>query len=148
MPGSTMFLSEIQFANALPRIYVTLLGISMVVSSLQLINALSPIPTTVFGMTVFLQPTIKVLLLVLIMALQPFRESYTVLSSDVIESGITKLVGADGIRPYAYETIVVTVLGMTVFLQPTIKVLLLVLIMALQPFRESYTVLSSSTTVN
>ena len=32
---------------------------------------------------------------------------------DVIESGITKLVGADGIRPYAYETIVVTVLGMT-----------------------------------
>ena len=66
---------------------------------------------------------------------------------DVIESGITKLVGADGIRPYAYETIVVTVLGMTVFLQPTIKVLLLVLIMALQPFRESYTVLSSDTVI-
>ncbi len=39
----------------------------------------------------------------------------------------------------------VTVLGMTVFLEPIIKVLLSVSIMALQLFRESYTGLPLST---
>ena len=43
--------------------------------------------------------------------------------------------------------IIFTVLGMTVFLQPKISELLLVLMMALQLFRESYTVLPSDTVI-
>ena len=42
---------------------------------------------------------------------------------------------------------VATVFGMTVFLQPPISALVLVLMMALQLFRESYTVFPASTMI-
>ena len=58
---------------------VTLLGISMLVKPLQPEKAPPPMDVTVLGMVVFLQPTIRVLSLVRISALQLSRESYVAL---------------------------------------------------------------------
>ena len=54
---------------------MTLFGIITVVNELQPLNALSPILVTLFGIVVFLQPTIKLFVDDLIIALQLFLES-------------------------------------------------------------------------
>ena len=54
---------------------VTELGMIAEVRPVQLLKAKFPIEVTVFGMTVFLQPDTNSLVLVLMMALQLFRES-------------------------------------------------------------------------
>ena len=68
----------VQYPNALGSMEITELGISIEVKLLQPLNALYPIVVTEFGMTVFLQPETNSLVLVLIMALQFSRESYTI----------------------------------------------------------------------
>ena len=53
----------------------------MLVSAQQLLNALSPISVTESGITVLAHPCIRRFVLVSMMALQLFRESYTVFPS-------------------------------------------------------------------
>ena len=76
--GITTYDRLIQFSNAATPMHVTEVGIIMLVKPLQLKNAPSPIEITEFGMVVFWQPKINVLVAVSMMALQLFRESYTV----------------------------------------------------------------------
>ena len=52
----------------------------MLVKLEQPLNALSPILVTPLGIIVFLQPAIRVFEAVSIIALHPFRDSYTALS--------------------------------------------------------------------
>ena len=55
---------------------VTLSGMVMATRSVHLENASLPMQVTLSGMIVCLQPTIKVLMAVKMIALQSFRESY------------------------------------------------------------------------
>lgn len=73
--------SPLHKLNALLSMEVTELLMSIEVRPVQLENAEFPMEVTVFGMTVFMQPAIKTLVLVMMMALQLFRESYTVFSA-------------------------------------------------------------------
>ena len=62
------------------------------VSPVQPRKALLPMEVTVFGITVFLQPTINVLVALLMMALQLLLLSYTVLpAATVIDVRLLKL---------------------------------------------------------
>ena len=70
----------LQLQNALLPMLTTPSGIIKEVRLLPE-KALSPIHITLLGITVALQPSIKVLVLVSIMALQPSRESYIALPS-------------------------------------------------------------------
>ena len=73
----------LQLEKACMPIVLTELGIFSVVKP-QYIKDCSPIDVTVFGMVVFLQPIIKLLVSVSIIALQLSRESYLLLSSSTI----------------------------------------------------------------
>ena len=127
-------------------------------------NAYEPIFLISLGIFVFLQPKIKVLVFVSIIALQLFLESYVVLlESTFIFSNSEQFKKTDsaisltelGIviddistRSNAYEPIFLISLGIFVFLQPKIKVLVFVSIIALQLFLESYVVLLESTFIS
>ena len=76
-----MLVRPVQPENALLPIVVTLLGMVMLVRPQLYSNAPSPMEVTFFGIMVFSQPAISLLLSVLMIALQPFRESYFVLPS-------------------------------------------------------------------
>ena len=67
--------NDVQSLNAYSPIEVTLSGIVMDVKDEQFWNALLPIDVTLFGMIVFLQPKIRVLVLVSMVELQLFLES-------------------------------------------------------------------------
>ena len=73
--GMVIEVKPVQPANALSPIYYTLLGMVIEVKPVQPSNALASIPVTLLGITVVLQPTINVLFLVLIIALQLSLES-------------------------------------------------------------------------
>ena len=111
-----------------------------------------------------MQPLIMVFVAVSMIALQFSRESYTLFStSTVIDAReeqpekqlLPMLVTDDGMLMDAREEQLlkepsyrfVTELGITVFIQPRIKVLVAVSMTALQLFLESYIVLSLSTTI-
>ena len=97
--------SDVQPEKALLPIEVTELGMEILVRDEQPEKALSPMEVTVFGMTLLLQPNIKVLLLVSMMALQLSLLSKTGLSVDTImETREEQL-------PNALLPIVVTVWG-------------------------------------
>lgn len=81
----------LHFSKAPDPILVTDGGMVIDIKSWQFENAYAAKLVTVLGMTVFLQPTIRVLVAVSIMALQPSRLSYTGLPlSTVIEFGAEK----------------------------------------------------------
>jgi hypothetical protein len=83
------------------------------------------------GMTVFWQPRTSTLSAVLMIALQLSRESYTVFP-------LSTAMEVRPLQPWkASSPMLVTELGMIVFLQPTISSLSAVLMMALQLPRES-----------
>lgn len=63
---------------------VTVLGMVTELSPTQPLNAVNPIALMVFGMTVFMQPAIRVPLLVSMMALQSPEELYFSLPSSTI----------------------------------------------------------------
>ena len=63
--------------KAAPPMEVTELGMVMLVKEEQFLKAAPPMEVTELGMTVFLHPAIKVLVAVLIKALQLFRLSNT-----------------------------------------------------------------------
>ena len=73
--GKFMLVSPVQPKKAKLLMVMTELGILMLVISKQLWNALWPIVVMELGIIVFLQPVIKVLEAVSMMALQLFRES-------------------------------------------------------------------------
>lgn len=82
LPGSTTMRSIIgQYAKAPYPIEITALGIFTEVNPLQPSKALAPMETTEFGIIVFLQPAINSFVVVLIIALHSFRESYALLSA-------------------------------------------------------------------
>ena len=67
----------------------TELGMTIEVKLEQFENALFPMEVTVLGITVFLQPITNSLMPVFMMALQLFRESYTVFpASTMIRSNL------------------------------------------------------------
>ena len=78
--GIVIETKSIHVANALSPIVVTELGMAIFVSPKQAVNADAPMDVTVLGIMVLLQPATRVLLAVLIMALQLSRESKTGLS--------------------------------------------------------------------
>lgn len=89
-----------------------LLGIITDCRPLHPLNAPSPIDVTLLGITVFLHPTINLLTLDLIIALQLFRESYTVFpSSTVMEINPLQPLNAS-------SATVVTLLGMLIEVRP------------------------------
>ena len=65
-------------------IHVTELGMVMLVRAVHPLNAQSPIHVTESGITVLAHPCIRRFVLVSMMALQLFRESYTLFSSATI----------------------------------------------------------------
>ena len=77
-------ISDVQSPKAPLPIEVTELGMEMLVRDEQPEKARSPMEVTVFGMMVLLQPNIKVLLLVSMMALQLFLLSKTGFPADTI----------------------------------------------------------------
>ena len=76
--GISTEVKPLQFANAYSPIEVTEVGITTEVKPLQPEKAEGPIEVTEVGMIVFLQPHIKELVAVSIIALQLSLESYTV----------------------------------------------------------------------
>ena len=76
--GMSMEASLVQNLKALPSMLVTLDGMSIEVRLERPWNASYPNFVTELGITVFLQPNLSVLDDVSIIALQLFRESYTV----------------------------------------------------------------------
>ena len=78
--GISIEVSPVQPEKASQPMLVTLFGISIEVSPVQPLKAYQPMLVTLFGITVFLHPRIKLLVDVLIMALQLSRESKMVLS--------------------------------------------------------------------
>ena len=91
---------------------VTLFGIVMEFRPLQPSKASSPIIVTLFGMDVFLQPVIRVLVSVSIIALQLLRESYFKFpASTTIE--VKLLHPPNGLSP-----ILVTLLGIVIESKP------------------------------
>ena len=91
---------------------VTLLGIVIEVRALQLWNALKPMLVTLLGIIVLLQPVIKVLEDVSIIALQLLRESYFVFPPETVID----------VRPLQPENAVlsmlVTLLGIVIEVRP------------------------------
>ena len=84
--GMVTDVRPLQLWNAPFPMLVTPSGIVMEVSSLQPPNAQFPMLVTLLGIIVFLQPAIRALYAVLMIALQLSLESYTVFpSSTVIE---------------------------------------------------------------
>ena len=143
---------------------VTLSGILIAVKPVQPSKALLPIEVTPSGIIVFTHPFINVFEAVSMSALQSLRESYTLFpSSTMIEvkfvqfrktplpmlvtlSGI--VIDAKPVQPSkALLPIEVTPSGIIVFTHPFINVFEAVSISALQPYRESYTLFPSSTTM-
>ena len=76
--GMVSDVRPVQKLNACSSMQTTELGMTIEVKVVQFENALAPMEVTVLGITVFLQPVVSSLVLVLMMALQLFRESYTV----------------------------------------------------------------------
>ena len=77
--GIFIVVKPVQAEKAFLPIEVTLLGIVTEVRPVKLMKAPSPMEVTLFGINEFLQPAIKVLVDVSMMALQLSRESYVVL---------------------------------------------------------------------
>ena len=76
-----MLVSAVHPINAYSPIHFTDSGMLMLVSALHCSNAPSPIHVTDSGITVLANPCIRQFVLVSMMALQLFRESYTLFSS-------------------------------------------------------------------
>ena len=77
--GISTEVRPVQLEKAEEPMLVTLFGIVTEVRLVQPENAPSPMLVTLLGITVFLQPTISVFVAVSMIALQPFRESYSIL---------------------------------------------------------------------
>ena len=84
LSGIFMEVRLVQWVKTECSILFTLSGMFMEVRFLQLEKAELPMLVTLSGMIVVEHPTISLLLLVSIMALQPLRESYMVLPSATI----------------------------------------------------------------
>ena len=119
---------------------------------------------TVLGITVFWQPTMSLFVLVSMMALPLSRESKAGLSSATVicataehdpktfspieTTELGMLIDKRFEQPQkAQSPMAVTVLRIIVFWHPTTSVFVAVSMMALQLFRESYTVLPSATVI-
>ena len=126
--GISIDFKAVQLQNALLFIVVTELGISIDFKAVQKVNASTPIVMTELGISIEVK------------ALQPEKDELPIL---VTELGIVILVNVQ--LRNAYAPMLVTLVGITEFLHPEIKVLVSVLMMALQLSRLSYTVLPCST---
>ena len=126
-----MLLSEVQPSKAPSPIPSTDSGIIMLLSEVQPSKAPSPIHSTDSGIIMLLSDE------------QPSKAPSPIFFTD---SGIIMLL-SDEQPSKALSPIFVTDSGIIVDLQPKIRVFVFVSIMALQPSRESYTGLSSATTI-